>query len=134
MPDRGRVHFDLGNRQATLYPEGASDIDVVVRLLYLVEVISAKPTKAKIATAQPRRSVSGRTPAMSIAGENCLPAVGEIQTMTTRIATTAPARARIKMIANSSPPATLRRRPGFAPTDVTLVIGARNSPAVVFPV
>lgn len=51
MPDRGRVHFDLGNRQATLYREGASDIDVVVRLLYLVEVISAKPTKAKIATA-----------------------------------------------------------------------------------
>lgn len=41
---------------------------------------------------------------MSIAGENCLPAVGEIQPMTMRIATTAPARARIKMIANSSPP------------------------------
>lgn len=50
MPDRGRVHFDLGNRQATFYPEVASDIDVVVRLLYLVEVISAKPTTAKIAT------------------------------------------------------------------------------------
>lgn len=35
------------------------------------------------------------------------------------------------MIANSSPPATLRRRPGLAPTDTTLVIAARNSPAVV---
>lgn len=26
MPDRGRVHLDLGNRQATFYPEVASDI------------------------------------------------------------------------------------------------------------
>lgn len=134
MPDRGRVHFDLGNRQATFYPEVASDIDVVVRLLYLVEVISAKPTTAKIATgATTTISFRKNVPAMSIAGENCLPAVGEIQPMTMRIARRriAPARARIKMIANSSPPATLRRRPGLAPTDTTLVIAARNSPAVV---
>ncbi|MCK1502837.1 MULTISPECIES: hypothetical protein [unclassified Bradyrhizobium] len=67
MPDRGRVHFDLGNRQATFYPEVASDIDVVVRLLYLVEVISAKPTTAKIATgATTTISFRKNVPAMSI--------------------------------------------------------------------
>lgn len=116
MPDRGRVHFDLGNRQATFYPEVASDIDVVVRLLYLVEVISAKPTTAKIATgATTTISFRKNVPAMSIAGENCLPAVGEIQPMTMRIARRriAPARARIKMIANSSPPCNTPEAAGF---------------------